>query len=357
MAFTDELRESLSAEAKNVRVRRRDPESIRKRIRYRQALLLITTCLMTTGVIVVGIMATNFIDGDNVGVADAQRGTGGSGSAAGIIAAPGRRGILFTALSSTSGEPQIFHAEKDGTGVEQVTDGLPSQGAAWSPDGSQIVLSRGSDSNPQLYLMDADGSTLTQLTKGGADSQPSWSPNGHKIAFVRNVAGNDDIFIINADGTELLRLTAGPLPEYDPSWSPDGSKIAFTRTNKGDGNLGVYTMNADGGGVRVIVDTPGSESSPVWSPDGLDVAFAREKPNSDQADLWTVGADGSGVRALSQEAGDERPASWLPDGRRIIYYGGQPGQWLGYVFDTSSGRTWRLISQPMWAPTRLSWRG
>ena len=56
---------------------------------------------------------------------------------------------------------------------------------AWSPDGSQIVIS-GTESNGRLdlYLVAAGGGTLSKIEAGRYNASfPSWSPDAESIVF------------------------------------------------------------------------------------------------------------------------------------------------------------------------------
>jgi Tol biopolymer transport system component len=69
-------------------------------------------------------------------------------------------------------------------------------GAAWSPDGSQLVFSiwtEGSDDVP-LFLANADGSGLTQLTQNGRQNYlPAWAPDGITISFISQLGNSQKV--------------------------------------------------------------------------------------------------------------------------------------------------------------------
>lgn len=118
--------------------------------------------------------------------------------------------------------------------------------------------------------MNADGSSPTRLTDNPRrDWQAAWSPDGSRIAFSRGTNNNSDIFIVNADGSGLMQLTHGIENAADPAWSPDGRKIVLGSVPK---DCGWYDYYCDP--FIVVVSTDGIPysslmtfaSNPAWRP-------------------------------------------------------------------------------------------
>jgi Tol biopolymer transport system component len=98
------------------------------------------------------------------------------------------------------------------TELAQVSD------AAWSPDGTMVVLQH---DGGELWLADADGSNPRPLARGFS---PAWSPDGQHIVFG---------FQHDNDGVPLLtmidrsgRIVWSGARGSAPSWSPDASRLA-----------------------------------------------------------------------------------------------------------------------------------
>ncbi len=110
----------------------------------------------------------------------------------------------------------------------------------WSPDGNQLVYSRGVLGFAGIEIFNLESGKTRLLTVPGYD--PAWSPDGEHIAFVRNrqtllltgltterAAKNPlqeqrEVWIIKADGTEEPRfLTRGSWP----SWSRDSKRVFY----------------------------------------------------------------------------------------------------------------------------------
>lgn len=228
---------------------------------------------------------------------------------------------------------EIYTIKTNGTaatGLGVYTEETP----AWSPDGSRLAFTSGSD----IYVINADGSAQARLTNDPSlDSFRSWSPDGSKIGFTSVRDGTLEVYVMNADGTNPTRLTSLDSVS-EPAWSRDWSKIAFARS--GD----IYVMNSDGTSITRLTSL-GSSGQPAWSPDGTKIAFVRftsvvipnqnnggYSGNIDDSDLYVMNADGSDV-TLVASGSDEgfyifgadflsatyTAPAWSPDGRWLAF--------------------------------------
>lgn len=173
--------------------------------------------------------------------------------------------ILF--ISNRSGSLALWKMHPDGSDPQVVfNDAGPESGAAWSPDGSRIALSRLSGTTSlDIWVVNADGSGATQLTSQVApEAQPTWSPDGSRIAYLHSYGSYSDIWAMNADGSNPINLTNNPASVFvmTPAWGPDGTKIAFTSDSDGDDDI--WTMNTDGSGQTHLTDNPADEGYVSW---------------------------------------------------------------------------------------------
>ena len=143
-----------------------------------------------------------------------------------IVAAdwsPDGQTIAFAMAASKPDEYEIFLMKADGTGVQQLTNGLPGIGGSidWSPDGKYLLIYAGPLGNKNIFRIDIGAKTATQLTNGGNNAASSYSPDGQWIAF-NSLRNNNqaDIFIMRPDGTGLRQVTDNPEPDWQPQWEP-----------------------------------------------------------------------------------------------------------------------------------------
>jgi dipeptidyl aminopeptidase/acylaminoacyl peptidase len=282
-----------------------------------------------------------------------------------------------------------------------------------SPDGSQVVFSRGyvdimKDQNQSnLWIVDVKGERLRQLSDGAwRDSAPAWSPDGKRIAFLSNRSGSSQVHVMWVDTRETLQLTR---MEREPSglrWSPDGKQIAFTanlpddtpilnvklppapkgaqlakgavlvdRPSWGRDGTGPTTKGYDhvfvvdalvGGTPRQVTSGNFNHNAPSWSADGRTLyASGIRKPDAEylrnDSEVYAISLDTLDVKALTDRKGPDNNPQASPDGKWIAYTGFDQKEYTNHLaslhlMDTAGGgkRLWAagLPSSPsdvVWA--------
>ena len=130
----------------------------------------------------------------------------------------------------------LWRSRVDGTQKLQLTSAgqsgvfLPS----WSPDGKQIVFSRGEGTkHARLYLISADGGTPRVLTGTEFDAVcASWLPDGKSVVFLE-IRGTPSFSVVKTINIETLQVAEihDSTGLFDPVASPDGRYIAGPNTN------------------------------------------------------------------------------------------------------------------------------
>jgi Tol biopolymer transport system component/lysophospholipase L1-like esterase len=162
---------------------------------------------------------------------------------------------------------------------------------AWSPDGTQIVFSKGSPSGgATIAIVPADGSSaahsLTSTKQDSEDLAPAWSPDGRQIAFVRRTAqGGTTLEVMNADGSNLRAPPVAELSYISPngvSWTPDSTQVAFAAAPTVDyaDQLQIYTLNPKTAVSEGSAPPPGVAASSFVQPS------ANAPPPADAPDWW-----------------------------------------------------------------------
>jgi Tol biopolymer transport system component len=277
--------------------------------------------------------------------------------------------IAFSAFTTAQGGPrrEAIFLLTSAAKVRQITPAIGLADPAWSPDGTRIAVTTGTDRHQGgIGVMNADGRHRLTIVRGAFLGQPSWSPDGSRIAFV----DGHDIDTIDAAGGTPRTIASFPrqgLTE-SPAWSPDGVTIALARQQVFEGipprtcpsasqGFGIVTVSAHGSGLTQLTRNL-CDSNPVWSPDGKEIAFARTAPNSEWSRIMIMGADGSALHAVASCTGPRAPAecrvddlSWSPDGRQLAFV--RAG--AIYTMNATGGEANRVAIPPGLEVTAASW--
>ena len=197
--------------------------------------------------------------------------------------------IAFVYLRN--GESSIHVRSLDGQVDERVTDpALHVIHPHWHPDGQRLAFCTTDDLDPprknasDILELDLRTHATRVLVTGGINTYPVYSPDGTRLALRKFAGGdvNSEVFVADADGTHLRNVTNDAAFDGWPAWSPDGARIAFA-SNRGNSNYRIYVMDADGANVRLVAATEGRATVPVWTKDGSALLFS----NCRSVDLGT----------------------------------------------------------------------
>ena len=216
----------------------------------------------------------------------------------------------------------VYTARSDGVGRRRLTK---KRGALhWSPDGRRLALA----SDGEVFTIAGGSGGVRQLTHQQSDDEPEWSPDGRQIVFTRGEP--DSVYVMRSDGSGRRLVGRGS----GARWSPDGARLAYVQREH------IVVADLATGTHRDLA----AGTSPAWSPDGKQLTFVRytylpssHGPELAGSSLWAVRADGSELRRLQQEAELYDP-TWSPDGKRIAVLAMDNVGWVELV-DPDSGST------------------
>jgi TolB protein len=225
-------------------------------------------------------------------------------------------GFLAYTSYQSQGAPDIFVANlgQVGQGLSRPAQGtteIHNQMSAWSPDGAKLafVSNRAGHGLSDIWIVNRDGTGLQNLTNSKSRSvsnwAPTWSPDGTKIAFGSDRQGGKHLFVIGVNGTGLQRLAVGQ--EMDrPTWSRL-DYIAFTLATGAGYDIALYDFRS--GQVRVLTDGLGQNESPAVAPNGRHIAFVTTRWG--RQEIATVNMAGGHIRRVTQ-AGNNTYPNWQP---------------------------------------------
>jgi Tol biopolymer transport system component len=247
--------------------------------------------------------------------------------------APGANGrIAFSRFDPTLDDDFVYTANPDGSHEQQLL-ATGAEGPAWSPDGSEVMVSPHETLAAGRIVNLHDGS-YRDLAMPDPDLLTfcaAWSPDGARLAcsgFGSTDTRRNGIYTIrSSDGGGLVRITSNPNGEDDAgAYSPNGKRLVFLHFDRTrpDDPVALYIVKLDGGGL-VRITPPGlfpDFYAGRWSPQGNEILFSGKYSRSDPSSLFVVHTDGSDLRQVAVDNADGAQMfapSWSPDGRKMIF--------------------------------------
>ena len=231
--------------------------------------------------------------------------------------------------------------------------GQPIISPAWAPDGKRLAYVSFQNGKAEVISQEiATGKRRLLASFKGSNSAPAWSPNGSQLVVTLSRDGVSQLYLISADGEGAPRkLTSSSSIDTEAAFSPDGSFVYFV-SDRGGGPQ-IYKVPAGGGSVQRVTFSGGYNISPNVSPDGKWLTYIGQVSGAFRVHLMDLSS--GETRPLTDTRDDERP-SFAPNGKLIIYATRQQGR--DVLMTTSlDGRIKATLStsqsdvrQPVWGP-------
>ncbi len=195
--------------------------------------------------------------------------------------------IAYTSMAS--GVPALWVTDTNGGTPVQATpqDHVP-QGVSVSPDGRSISYCAipKSSGQPNIWIVNGDGTNPRQLTKSNADEMPAFSADNQWVYYNHWSGGKVHIFKVPATGGDPAQVTTFQAEMPTMSHRGDRMTARYYDDKTLQWKVGVIST-ADGKLLQVLDLDPGiNGGTPAWLPGDEAVVFYQTKnqiPN-----LWKL---------------------------------------------------------------------
>ena len=197
-----------------------------------------------------------------------------------------------------------------------------------------------SESNSNAHPVPIDDLFYTRSAGGAA-----WSPDGKEVVLTTDLSGRQNLWKVSSSGGWPLQLTQSDDRQFGAAWSPDGRWIVYQQDSGGNELWDLFVMPSEGGEAVNLTKTPEiREESPLWSPDGKTIAFGYKPKDSPAYDIALLDWDTKKVRKLTNEESKNHSwgaVAWTPDGKTIFANRGEisgESESDVYAIDVATGK-------------------
>jgi TolB protein len=155
------------------------------------------------------------------------------------------------AYTAQSGNGDVVVIDADGAHPRQYKTAIDAYGVSWSPDGQRLAVNvSGAPDVAGLWVMSV-ATGVEKRIRTGNTAAPAWSPDGSTILF----SDGTNLFTMAPDGTGLKQRTSGGGQYLGGSWSRDGHTLVFDFfPGRAGAHQQVGSMGVDGSNLRALTD-------------------------------------------------------------------------------------------------------
>jgi Tol biopolymer transport system component len=221
-----------------------------------------------------------------------------------------------TPITDQGGVESIRLGEKKATLLFERPDlieGIPTN-YRLSPDGKKIAYclqKRGGEGNG-IYVrsVDSKAAPVDMEADGG---HVSWSPDGSQLLVSRGQTGN---VIVDVKTKKQTQIDLPP-DHWLEDWSPDG-KWFLLRIKTEKDKIQLAWMNRENAKVHALSGTEGAWEGRI-APDAKRILFVRAAAKG-ASNLWVLNREDGKTHKINQELNCiVRSFSWSPSGKRVAY--------------------------------------
>lgn len=304
---------------------------------------------------IANVDASGSVTGVGVGTATITATSEGKSATASVNVQAAGYMLVFDEGDPTTLDTKIVAQQSDGSNRTILkTYNLGGGGigslARWRPKTNQVVYQIANPQQGDLYLLDANNLAAAPLqltSNSGLNVGAAFTPDGNQIVFTSTRTGKYELWIMNVNGTSQRQLSHTPSEDGGATFSPvtysDGHlDLAFLRvsTELFGREVWIMTLFPDGTTTeRRVTANGGQKSIPRWSADGKQLLFEREG-GLYTVDAMAVDAPLESMTQLVTQGHQPLSPDWSADGKKIVFT--TYGEWRLYMMNPDGSSLERI---------------
>jgi Tol biopolymer transport system component len=262
-----------------------------------------------------------------------------------------RVGYLVPPVTSRSGVLEVRSVRADGGDDRlEFADSLARDNAAafaWSPDGRQVVWTRGVEGGKtqEIIVRTLATGAERQLTHDRANINEVWWTRQGEIVFSSNRGGNTNLWMMRASGGPAVQITRSVGPDLGARVSADGKTLLYLQRQRANN---IWIGDVERGGAFQVTNDDRTIGCPSLSPDHQRLAVP-VRDYDPLRSIWRIeimNRDGGERRTIVSGLRSAQTADWSPDGRAIAFMAndgsGAAGTLGIFLVDTAGGAPRRV---------------
>lgn len=178
----------------------------------------------------------------------------------------------------------------------------------WSADGTQVLAVYNLKTGPTFKYFNYQ--THQTATLGNTIIDAAFSPDGTSIVMAKTLTDETDIVIAKPDGSDASTILKTHLSDISLAWPADHA-IAMTVGNT-DGTSDLYTVSDQGDLEKILAGQSNLETQ--WSPDGSVLLYSSVQQNQPALALHAAGGEDQAVAI----AADANRCAWYLNGAAFV---------------------------------------
>lgn len=241
--------------------------------------------------------------------------------------------------------------------VEALLTTTTISGIRRSNDGRKLVYTSTTSGRPNLWLMNADGTGAHQLvTNDDRQSGARFTHDDRAVVFSQDRGGNEyyDIYQVPVDGGEPRNLTnTADISETVSEFSPDGKLLAIGVKQKTAPATNLAVMQWPSGSIRQLTheaDLKARWSENAWSPDGR-FLYATRSIGLDDSEIYRIDVADGASQQLLEHTGKEliSVSSVSPDGHALLVTSNANGGYDNVAVLDLATKNLRWLTHTQWS--------